>query len=116
MRLWCGHCKRKRAHRANGAGMLICRACGRYRELPNAPRDAGAVAPILHADVVRDFEDRIAPHILRNWDRERIVRFAKHLLGDECQQCPKHNAALTGGEVVPSNVRRVRRSDPRSGA
>ena len=34
-------------------------------------------------------------HILRHWDRERIVRFAKHLLGDECQECPKHNA---GGE------------------
>ena len=43
------------------------------------------------ADVVRDFESRITPHILRNWNRERIVRFAKHLLGDECQECPKHN-------------------------
>jgi hypothetical protein len=45
---------------------------------------------------VRDFETRITPHILRNWDRERIVRFARHLLGDACQECEKpasHHAA-----------------------
>jgi len=38
---------------------------------------------------VRDFEERITPHILRNWDRERIVAFATHLLGDTCQGCQK---------------------------
>lgn len=25
--------------------------------------------------------------ILRNWPRERIERFAAHLLGDKCQRC-----------------------------
>lgn len=41
----------------------------------------------VQSDVVRDFEERITPHILRYWDRDRIVRFAKHLLGDKCQAC-----------------------------
>jgi len=54
--------------------------------MPSAP--AGTVRP----DVVRDFDERITPHILRNWPRERIVQFAKHLLGDVCQACPEHNA------------------------
>ena len=48
--------------------------------------------------VVRDFEERITPHILRNWDRRRIVAFAKHLLGDECQECPVHGG---DAETVP---------------
>ena len=39
-------------------------------------------------------EAKITPHILRNWDRARIVAFAKHLLGDECQACLKHNAPV----------------------
>lgn len=26
-------------------------------------------------------------NILRTWPREKIVRFAKHLLGDHCQEC-----------------------------
>jgi len=29
----------------------------------------------------------LSVHILRNWTRERIVNFATHLLGDECQKC-----------------------------
>jgi len=33
------------------------------------------------------FETVIRVHILRNWDRKRIERFAKHLLGDRCQEC-----------------------------
>jgi len=40
VRLWCGHCRRKRQHRLNGIGMLICRACGRYRDMPNATNQA----------------------------------------------------------------------------
>lgn len=49
------------------------------------------------ADVVREFEDRITPHILRHWDRERIVAFAKHLLGDACQVCPSPPGCSAGG-------------------
>jgi len=29
----------------------------------------------------------LTSNILCNWPRERIVRFAKHLLGDKCQEC-----------------------------
>ena len=36
-------------------------------------------------------------HILRHWDRERKVRFAKHLL-KECQECPKHNTEVDRDE------------------
>ena len=32
-------------------------------------------------------EKYITAHILRNWERDRIERFALHLLGDECQKC-----------------------------
>lgn len=32
-------------------------------------------------------DGRLTVHILRNWDREKTVRFAKHLLGDKCQVC-----------------------------
>jgi hypothetical protein len=28
-------------------------------------------------------------NILRNWDREKIERFAKHLLGEKCEKCEK---------------------------
>lgn len=45
----------------------------------------------MHGEHTRDFEARITPHILRNWPRARIVRFAKHLLGDVCQACPEHS-------------------------
>jgi hypothetical protein len=55
-----------------------------------AEKARGAIA-VADVDVVRDFEAKITPHILRNWDRSRIVGFAKHLLGDECQECQKHN-------------------------
>ena len=58
----------------------------RAQRRPNAPlQTAERSGASLQADVVLDFEYKITPHILRNWDRERIVRFAKHLLGDECQ-------------------------------
>jgi hypothetical protein len=62
------------------------------RELA-AEKARGAIA-VADVDVVRDFEAKITPHILRNWDRSRIVGFAKHLLGDECQECQKHNKPL----------------------
>ena len=32
-------------------------------------------------------ETEITIHILRNWDRTKIVNFCKHLLGDTCQNC-----------------------------
>jgi len=38
------------------------------------------------SEVVKEFEEKILPHILRKWERERIVRFAEHLLGDERQE------------------------------
>jgi hypothetical protein len=60
--------------------------------IANAPADLSAVAGKVRRDVGFDFDAAIAPHILRNWDRKRIVVFAKHLLGDECQNCPKPNA------------------------
>ena len=73
---------------------------------PNAPSQVSERSgDSLHSDVVRDFEDKITPHILRNWGRERIVRFAKHLLGDACQECQKHNVSphLRGcSEAEPS--------------
>jgi len=34
-------------------------------------------------------ETEITIHILRNWDRNKIVNFCKHLLGDTCQNCKK---------------------------
>lgn len=33
------------------------------------------------------FETVMRTHILRDWPRERLVGFCKHLLGDICQQC-----------------------------
>lgn len=33
----------------------------------------------------------LVENILRHWSREKIVRFAKHLLGDVCQECPQHD-------------------------
>lgn len=32
-------------------------------------------------------EQAIRTLILTEWDRERIVRFATHLMGDKCQEC-----------------------------
>ena len=32
-------------------------------------------------------DGRLTIHVLRNWDRNQIDRFAKHLLGDRCQKC-----------------------------
>ncbi len=67
-------------------------------DTPNAPRQPEPTSgDRLGADVVRDFEDRITPHILRHWDRERIVAFAKHLLGDACQVCPSPPGCSDGG-------------------
>jgi hypothetical protein len=43
------------------------------------------IKEVYEGDVV--FEHRIRVHILRQWSRERIVKFATHLLGDQCQQC-----------------------------
>jgi len=43
VRLWCGHCRRQRPHRPNGIGMLICRACGCYRDLPNNAKLTGGL-------------------------------------------------------------------------
>ena len=40
-RLWCGECRKKRQHRCNGIGMLICTSCGCYRDLPNAELSGG---------------------------------------------------------------------------
>jgi len=57
-------------------------------------------------DVVRDFEAKITPHILRNWDRGRIVNFANHLLGDVCQECQKPNAHADGSAASADTVRR----------
>lgn len=34
-----------------------------------------------------DNETQMTVHILRNWDKDKIDRFAKHLLGDKCQSC-----------------------------
>ena len=47
---------------------------------------AGSVSnsPWLDQDRAETF---MRTHILRYWSRERIVRFAKHLMGDECQKC-----------------------------
>jgi hypothetical protein len=71
------------------------RRCDRRLKLANTPRQPDpAFGDRLRADVVQDFEANITPHILRNWDRSRIVVFAKHLLGDECQECQKHNKTL----------------------
>jgi hypothetical protein len=37
---------------------------------------------------VADNEDgRLTVHILRNWPKDKINTFAKHLLGDTCQRC-----------------------------
>lgn len=52
------------------------------------------------ANVARDFDERITPHILRNWSRERIIRFAKHLLGDACQECMNAGTEARGNRVA----------------
>ncbi len=42
--------------------------------------------------IIEANEECIRAHILRNWPRDKVIRFAKHLLGDECQNkvyCPK---------------------------
>lgn len=60
-------------------------------EIVGDPIMDGSSAVYLHSDLIPmifNDGDRIALHILRNWDRERIVSFAKHLLGDVCQSCP----------------------------
>jgi len=63
--------------------------------ISHATADLPAVADTARRDVGFDFDAAIAPHILRNWSRDRIVEFAKHLLGDECQDCPKPNASVS---------------------
>lgn len=43
-------------------------------------------------NIIIESEEAIRAHILRNWTRDHVMRFAKHLLGDECQNkvyCPK---------------------------
>jgi hypothetical protein len=50
---------------------------------------AAMIRRAAQAAKVAAFESAITPHILRHWSRERIVRFAKHLLGDACQGCEK---------------------------
>ncbi len=74
---------------------LTLKATGVLRFAVKAEEET-PLAPASHHAAVRDFEARITPHILRHWSRERIVRFAKHLLGDACQECEKpasHHAA-----------------------
>jgi len=71
-----------------------------YEAAKAAAEKPAVAAPV--ADAVRDFEERITPHILRNWDRERIVAFATHLLGDTCQGCQKVAPAVTAGVVIES--------------
>lgn len=47
---------------------------------------------LLGEDIIFAKEESIKAHILRNWPRDRVIRFSKHLLGDECQNkiyCPK---------------------------
>lgn len=42
--------------------------------------------------IIQTEEEYFRTFILRNWSREKIIKFAKHLLGDECQNkfhCPK---------------------------
>jgi hypothetical protein len=36
-----------------------------------------------------ELESIFRNHILRHWETDRITKFAKHLLGDKCQQCKK---------------------------
>jgi hypothetical protein len=55
--------------------------------VPNARTEPAPLGDRLNSEAVWDFEAKITPHILRRWDRKRIVAFAKHLLGDECQSC-----------------------------
>jgi hypothetical protein len=69
---------------------LVC-----YLSKSNAPDNRPAVAGKVRRDVGFDFDAAITPHILRNWSRDRIVAFAKHLLGDECQDCPKPSAGVS---------------------
>ena len=43
-------------------------------------------------NIIIESEEGIRAHILRSWTRDKVIRFAKHLLGDECQNkiyCPK---------------------------
>jgi hypothetical protein len=46
----------------------------------------------LRAMILGQDAAALTVNILRHWDREQIVRFAKHLLGDECEACPKHES------------------------
>lgn len=42
--------------------------------------------------IIQTEEEYFRAFILKNWNRDKIIRFAKHLLGDECQNnlhCPK---------------------------
>ena len=57
---------------------------------------AAMIRRAAQAAKVVGYDAAIAPHILRHWSRERIVAFAKHLLGDECQGCEK--CEKKGGE------------------
>jgi hypothetical protein len=47
-----------------------------------------------------DYEVMFRAHILRHWTRERIDKFALHLLGDECQEC---RAKLADGQNPSTN-------------
>ncbi len=46
-------------------------------------------------------EAQIRALILREWSRERIVRFAAHLMGDECQEC-----TICGEPVIRPDITR----------
>jgi|GEM_PF-281559 len=37
--------------------------------------------------ILNNDENRLSLHILKHWDRDKIVRFATHLMGDKCQRC-----------------------------
>jgi hypothetical protein len=44
-------------------------------------------AGVRKAVEVLNDEKMITAHLLREWDREKIIAFALHLLGDKCQEC-----------------------------
>ena len=55
-------------------------------------KDSGVETPNSY-DVIEKIteimmdEPVVRTHIMREWDREKIVNFALHLLGDRCQEC-----------------------------
>lgn len=74
--------------------MTECKGCVGYVYSFDCP----AHGPILKKVFMCEDETMMRVHIQREWDREKIINFALHLMGDKCQGCQQADKLFGFGE------------------